>query len=304
MDKKILLDCIKKADNNPSEYNKTVLSGLSGEKIISLLRNMAPVLLANETAYLEVGVFQGLSLLSVAGSVPESKAYGIDNFAFFDSEGKNMKIVNERMQKLGIKNADIINEDYENALERLSTYTANRKIALYFVDGPHDYRSQLMCLLLIRPHLAATAVIVIDDCNYRHVRQANRDFLLTNPEYKLIFQAYTKAHPSNLIGDDRKDAERGWWNGINVIVKDSNNQFLPFYPPTLRDRTLFENDHTLHTVRYPEALKKYSGLIDSLAGITGSKFSRDLKGRYKSLNTFSDGLSADMYNPSFFTDNE
>ena len=27
------------------------------------------------------------------------------------------------------------------------------------------------------------AVIVIDDCNYRHVRQANRDFLIAHPEY-------------------------------------------------------------------------------------------------------------------------
>lgn len=304
MDKKELLECIKLAEENPFDYDKNGLSGLTGKKIIALLRNFSGKILNDQVTYLEVGVFQGLSLLSVADRVPGIDVYGIDNFAFFDREGKNLNIINERIGRLNARNAKIINKDYEDALENLNKYTGSRKIGLYFVDGPHDYRSQLMSLMLIKPYLANNAVIVIDDSNYRHVRQANRDFLMTNPEFKLIFQAYTKAHPSNLKGEDRRDVEKGWWNGINVILKDSNNSFSPFYPPTLRDRILFESDHHLHTVRFPEAIKKYSGLINLIASLSGkNRFRKDLTGTFKTLNTYSDNLTRDNYNKSFFADN-
>ncbi len=160
-----------------------------------------------------------------------------------------------------------------------------------------------MCLLLIKPYLADNAVIVVDDSNYRHVRQANRDFLLTNQEFKLTYQTYTAAHPENLKKEARMEAEAGWWNGINVILKDNKGSFKPFYPPTLRNRQLFENDHIIHTVRYPEAVRKYSWLTNILAKLRGGKFREELTGSYKVLNTFSNDLNEVKFNPSFFDQN-
>jgi predicted O-methyltransferase YrrM len=299
MEKQELLKCIGDAEQIPFEYDNSILSGLSGKKIISLLRNLAGKILNDRVTYLEVGVYQGLSLLSVADSAPQVEIFGIDNFASFDKEGKNLNIVNERIRSMNADNAKIINKDYEDALENLADFIGSKKVGLFFVDGPHDYRSQLMCLMLIKPHLASNAVIVVDDSNYRHVRQANRDFLLTNPDFRLIYQTYTKAHPANLSGDDKKGAETGWWNGINVIVKDNDNLFEPFFPPTMRSRQLFENDHHIHTIRYPEAVRKYAGLINLLAGIRSNQFRKDLTGEYNMLNTFSSGLDEVKFNPSF-----
>jgi len=293
-----LLECIRKADENPSEINNSVLSGFSGAKIISLLKNLAEIIVNNENTYLEVGVFRGLTLLSVAGSVPAHNVYGIDNFAFFDKEGRNLGIINERMELLNLRNARIINEDFENALENLNKFIPGKKAGLYFIDGPHDYRSQMMALLLIKPWLSKDAVIVIDDCNYRHVRQANRDFLMTDPDYKLIFQAYTKAHPGNLTEDERKQAESGWWNGINVIVRDPDNSFEPFYPPVDKDKSLFTNDHLIHTAMYPGASRKFLRLTGILASLSGKMKLNSQKGKFRSMNTYSDGLNYDNYNPS------
>ncbi len=300
MDKEIILGCLKNAEAGPTTPGNDVLTGFSGAKLIAMLQNLASQFCDEENAYLEIGVYQGLSLLSVAMACPGTRAFGIDNFAFFDRDGQNLGIVNERMQKLGISNATIINEDYEDALEDLDRRTGNRKIGLCFIDGPHDYRSQLMCLLLVRQYLAGEAVIVVDDSNYRHVRQANSDFLKTNPDFRLIFEAYTKAHPSNLSNAEKEEARMGWWNGVNVIVKDREGKFSPMYPPTLRDRTLFENDHFIHTVKLPEALKKYAPLVAGLAGLARKRFKKDLVGKYRSLNTYSDGLKNENYNPSFF----
>lgn len=299
MEKQELLKCISDAEQNPFEYDNSILSGLSGKKIIALLRNLAGKILNDRVTYLEVGVYQGLSLLSVAESSLQFEIFGIDNFAFFDKEGKNLEIVNDRIRRLNAFNAKIINKDYEDALENLSEFIGSKKVGLFFVDGPHDYRSQLMCLMLIRPHLAPNAVIVVDDSNYRHVRQANRDFLVTNPDFRLVFQAYTKAHPANLAGDDKKKAETGWWNGINVMVKDDENLFEPFFPPAFRNRQLFENDHHIHTLKYPEAVRKYSGLINLLARIRSNQFTKDFTGEFNTLNTFSSSLDKFKLNPSF-----
>ena len=304
MNKHELLECIKKADANPAETDKSVLTGFSGAKILSLLKNFATIIVNDELTYLEVGVYQGLTLLSVAGSVPEYEVFGIDNFAFFDKDGKNLDIIKERMNRLNLRNARIINEDFEDALENLGKFIGNKNPGLYFIDGPHDYRSQLIALLLIRPWLSENAIIIIDDCNYLHVRQATRDFLMIDKQYKLIFQAYTSAHPNNLKEADRRDVESGWWNGINVIVRDPFNNFEQFFPPVVKDKSLFTNDHYIHTARYPKAFRKYSRIVNILTSLSGRRSVKSPEGKYGSLNTYSDDLTYDNYNPSFFNSTE
>lgn len=282
-----------------SDENK-VLTGFSGKRMMGALQRLSKNLLKEDTCYLEVGVFQGLTLLSVAKELGDRHAYGIDNFAFFDKEGKNHDLVKDRMEKLSISNAHIINKDYEDALENLDKELNGKKVGVYFIDGPHDYRSQLMCLALIKPHLAKNAVIIIDDSNYRHVRQANKDFLVTHPEFKLIFQSYTKAHPLNLSGKDRKEAEEGWWDGVNVIVHDPENELETIYPPTYRKRTLYENEHIIHASKSPETMIGMLKFAKVLAPVVKmiSKKEMEIEGKYELMNTYSEGLPHNQFNAS------
>jgi hypothetical protein len=166
--------------------------------------------------------------------------FGIDNFTYVDPEKQNLNTVLSRTRELGLTNVDLINEDYEDALEFLEVAVGSCKVALYFVDGPHDYRDQLMCLELIKPHLHPHPVIVVDDANYPDVRQANRGFLATQRSYKLLFEAYTATHPPPNSGHDQEiEARQGWWNGVNVIVRDPDNRLPVMYPPTERSRKRF-----------------------------------------------------------------
>jgi predicted O-methyltransferase YrrM len=224
------------------------IEGATGKKTIGVLQRFGALLNDNE-CYLEVGVYRGKSLLSVAKTIVGKHAYGIDNFSQFDSEGKNREIIKQQKKKYNIDNCTLIDADFEEAFEKLEDYLKKKKIGLYFVDGPHDYRSQLMCLLLAKPFLADDAIIVIDNANYNHVRQANKDFLLTHPEYKLMFEAYSRAHPANLQGEELADAWENWLDGINIIVRDKKNYLKPLYPPTLEDKTLFLNEHRIHPMR-------------------------------------------------------
>lgn len=282
--------------------NAGVLSGYSGEKLVGCLQRLSEIAVNDDSCYLEVGVFQGLTLLSVGLAIPNQSAFGIDNFAFFDPDNRNLEIVRERQNKLKLNNVNIINEDYEDALENLGKHIGTKKVAVYFVDGPHDYRSQLMCLELIKPFLAENAVILVDDCNYLHVRQANRDFLVTNPSFKLLFESYTNVHPLNLAEPEREYHSKGWWDGINILVHDPKNILQSKYPPTHRNRALHENGHATHASKYPEAIPYLLPLINIMGGIvykTAKKLKNKesiLKGKFKAMNTFSENLPKDSFN--------
>lgn len=288
------------------------LSGYSGLKLIGTLQRLAKL---QESAgaghYLEVGVYQGLTLVSVAACLKEMTAYGIDNFSQFDPDGVNQGIVEQRASVNSIQKIDLINLDFEDALETLGEHIGDHKIGTYFIDGPHDYRSQLMCLLLAKPFLSERSIIVIDDCNYRHVRLANRDFLLSHPEYKLLFESYTRCHPANMTAEEVAQARLGWWNGVNIIVHDPENEIATMFPSTQRDRTLFENEHLVHTSRYAEIAPEVISFAQSLfsfrlinaAKCTVKIFRKKrnveggMKGRYKSANTYSEQLPQSRFNP-------
>ena len=182
-----IINSIENADKEGILFGSEVLSGYSGEKIIGVLQRFLSLLPDNgDACYLEVGVYQGLTLLSTALANPEIRCYGIDNFAFFDPNGQNYSLVKERIGKLNLNNVEIINKDYELAFNDLKEEIGSRTIGIYFIDGPHDYRSQIMCLQMALPYLSEDSIIIVDDCNYEHVKQANADFLKTNQNFNFL----------------------------------------------------------------------------------------------------------------------
>ena len=111
--------------------------------------------------------------------------------------------------------------DYEFALDNLNKFLKkDEKVGVFFIDGPHDYRSQLIPLLKIEKYLTNKSIIIIDDANYAHVRQATKDFLSINNSFKLLYEAYTESHVANLEESKKQNILDGWWNGVNIIVKD------------------------------------------------------------------------------------
>jgi predicted O-methyltransferase YrrM len=308
-----IINSIKEADSTGLILGTSheILSGFSGKKLVGCLQRLASLFSENkDTCYLEIGVFQGLTLLSVANACPGLACYGIDNFAQFDPKGENLGIVKSRMEKLDLQNSNIINKDYEDALEALEETIGQTKVGVYFIDGPHDYRSQLMCLELALPYLHENVVILIDDSNYKHVRQANRDFLVTHPEYKLVFESYTECHPVNMTQVQENDARNGWWNGVNVIVKDRDNKLKPMYPPTERERTLYENENNIHATKIAELAPHAVNIMQSIYEINLpitlvrifrfykllGRYHFSFKNRFKTLNTYSSELPTSNYN--------
>lgn len=258
-------------DNSFESIHKD-LSGFSGTKLVSTLQSLTK--LASEESsnniYLEVGVFQGLTLTSVASYNPEVDCFGIDNFSQFDKDGNNQALVKDRFDKFTEGNANLINMDFEDALLNLKSHIGDRKVAVYFIDGPHDYRSQYLCLDYIKPHLSENAVILIDDSNYAHVRRANHDWLRANQDFTLIFEEYTRIHPQHMDKKEEAEVRNGWWDGVNIIIKDQSQKSPRELPKVEDDLQIYYDDHLVHSAKYSryayKILRAFSfGLLPALA---------------------------------------
>lgn len=296
--KDFITEVIRKASDEEMLFKSEVLDGFSSTSLTALLQQLASNLDKDE-CYLEVGVFQGLSLLSVAKVLEEKgiKAYGIDNFSQFDTDGKNFGLVKERASKLSIENFGVINLDFEEALLNIEEHIEDKKVGLYFIDGPHDYRSQLLCLEQAKNAISENGVIVIDDCNYMHVRQATFDFLRLNPEYRLVFQAYAEMHPHQIGAKTNK-----WWDGIHVICK--NTEYEKVLPEV--DTAMMFAEHKMMTVKYPyqsyeaglfaAALRPFRPvkLVRRFIKLAKAVYASEKYGEYDYLNTFSKNLEKEI----------
>lgn len=280
-----------------TDHRARGLSGISGLKTVGLLQRLQRLFAADATAcYLEIGVFQGLTLVSAALEAPAMPCFGVDNFRILDPEGKNLSIVNQRIAAFATTNARLLNMDFEAALEALDAHTGGRKVAVYLVDGPHDYRSQLICLLLAKRHLHEQAVIIIDDANYADVRMATRDFLLGHPEFKMAFEAYTPDHPANLDVVTKNAAEAGWLNGVNVLVRDPDGLLPPMLPEVPAERTLYFNEWLTHRLRLAELAHQALVLADAAVrkDAAAERAARErLEAEYAGARTLFDGRHAD-----------
>jgi hypothetical protein len=272
------------------------VTGLSGDKLIGLLQRCAKISSTDNVCYLELGVFQGLTLSSVAAVASALPCFGIDNFSQNDADSRNRQIMEERLSKHTSGNASLINEDFEDALLSLPNHIGDKLVSVYFIDGPHDYRSQYLSLEFALPYLAEEVVILIDDSNYEHVRRANADWLKANPEFALLFEAYTPSHPGNIESSDLNTVKESWWDGLNVIVRDTNNVLPRSYPPVASSRERYFNDHLVHADRHaelaPRLLSVFSlSILLAFAGFTRLLFERwKFRNRFRSMNTYSEEL--------------
>jgi len=217
----------KTVDINLSAFDHT--EGYTGYRIIKLLQDFTRLFSGKKNiCYLEIGVFKGLTLNSVAIENPSIPCIGVDNFSQFDKDNSNKNCVIQTAKELKNDNISLIVNDFEEFLNTGDGLRKN-KIGVYFFDGPHDYRSQLVGLMQAVPHLAQGAIIVVDDCNYPHVRKANKDFLKAFPAFKLVLEVLTDAHPL-VHSKPMKKYKETWWNGIDVIVHDPDDRLELNFP--------------------------------------------------------------------------
>ena len=195
-------------DRKMRVFDEINLVGMSTENIRFFINTIVGKF-AKNSAYLEVGIFQGCSLLSAALFNSSTRCIGIDNFSNFDPNHENQHILKENLKKFpNLKNIEYYDKNYQGAIGELFAKEPDLKISVYYYDGSHDYENQLNGLRIMLPHLAKRCIILVDDINCECVEKANRVFISQNHDFRSVFRIKTY-----------ENATRTWWNGFEVISR-------------------------------------------------------------------------------------
>ncbi|MBW4639532.1 MAG: class I SAM-dependent methyltransferase [Gloeocapsa sp. UFS-A4-WI-NPMV-4B04] len=157
------------------------IKGMTTANVMQLLNFAVECMEPNEI-YCEVGCFQGSTLIGSLLKHQDTMAYAVDNFSEFDPSGENIEKLAVNLAKFGLdEQVSFCDQDFEEFFFSLRDFDTEDKIGVYLYDGAHDYRSQLLGLLLVKPFLAEQALIIVDDSNWSAVQQANWDFIAAHP---------------------------------------------------------------------------------------------------------------------------
>ncbi len=197
---------------------RKVLDGIPGSMTTTLvmtLLNMAVRNLEDGEIYCEAGPGKGATLVgALLGN--DRQAVAVDNFSEFDEPPK-FDILVDNLHRFDVRErVDFYREDILDSL-------ADELIApigVFFYDAAHDYRTTLMALLMVRRHLAPEALVVVDDWNFRHVKQAVWDWLAVTPGVSMV---------CNFTTDE--NGVEPWWNGLIVLSVRRDSASLPGWLP-------------------------------------------------------------------------
>ncbi len=187
--------------------------GMATANLMQLL-NFAVEYMEADEAYFEVGCFQGLTLIGALLNHQTKTGYAVDDFSESNFDEENIEHLGINLSLFDLEDQVIFcNQNFEEFFCDLRNITPDHKIGVYFYDGAHDYRSQLLGLLLAKPFFAEQALIVVAHTNSSSVQQANWDFLAAHPECQLLLDLPTP-----------KDSHYTFWNGIQVFSWDVNQE--------------------------------------------------------------------------------
>ena len=175
------------------------VAGLSEENNLALLA-LAAGCLEDGEAYVEAGSYRGRSLIAAALGGART-AIGIDNFSFDDADPAGLAANVERFgvaDRVWVIDGDTVAVLREHRLP---------PIGVFFYDADHSTAATRAALDAVRPLLAASAVIVVDDAEWPRVRAATDAFVDANAEAELRLRIAGRA-----------DGQPWWWDGMDLVA--------------------------------------------------------------------------------------
>jgi hypothetical protein len=187
------------------------IPNLATENVLALL-NLAASLLGPGESYAEVGSYYGASLIgAMRGNHGDFVA--VDRFSFDVPEVRGQPLLRasragleESLARFGAQNATILEGDAFELIE--GGELADRRVGVYYWDGPHDYDGQLRGMRAVEPWLAEEALIVIDDYDWEAVGQATHDYVAAESRAELLVE----------IGGEAA-GQVWWWDGVAAIAR-------------------------------------------------------------------------------------
>ena len=189
--------------------------GLARENNLALL-NLAGSLLEDGESYVEVGTYNGTSLIAaMVGN--DGDFVGIDDFSMGEASTDTLR---GNLTKFGVDGATILEGD---AFTLIPTGAlGERKVGVYYYDATHSYEAQLEGLRVIEPWLTERALLIVDDTDWDQVERASHDYLAQQPKARLLLW---------IPGKDK--GLPAWWEGVQVIAWESDADAVPQHAEAL-----------------------------------------------------------------------
>jgi len=155
-----------------------------------------------DEAFVNVGVWQGFTLLCGMIPNPTKICIGVDNFSEFG--GPRDAFLN-RFQKHRTKSHRFYDMDYKAYLLNIH----QGPIGFYIYDASHAYLDQLKGLQIAEPFFSETCVVMVDDTNWQEPREATLNFIAaSSSRYEMLLDVKTRhnCHPT-------------FWNGLMIFQR-------------------------------------------------------------------------------------
>jgi hypothetical protein len=172
---------------------------------IGAIINRSVSCMAQDTCFVNVGVWNGFTLLSGMVGNRDKLCIGVDNFSEFGGPREQfLRRFNEHKSPKHLF--------YDIDYREYFTKVHSGEIGFYIYDGEHSYENQVMGLKLAEPFFARTCVVLVDDTNGigpRQAKQATLDFInQSRNKYEILLDAQTRGngHPT-------------FWNGLMIFRK-------------------------------------------------------------------------------------
>lgn len=178
--------------------------GLARENNLALL-NLAASLLSEGESYVEVGAYNGTSLIAaMLGNASDFVA--VDDFSFRDASREQLLA---NLRRFGLDGVTILEGDAFALLP--GGALGARRVGVYYYDAAHSYEAQLEGLRIVEPFLAERALLIVDDTDWKQVAAAMRDYLAAQPQARLLFSI-----------PGREKGLPAWWEGVQVLAWDAS----------------------------------------------------------------------------------
>jgi predicted O-methyltransferase YrrM len=205
------------------------VEGMASVRKLRLLNALASRLPTDGSeCYLEIGTFQGKSLIATLSGNGEVKAVACDNFSEWDNaaEPRNARALRANLARHGMADrVRFFDVDFRDLLSSWTTHEL-RPVGLYFFDGPHDEESQYAGIALAEPILADHALVVVDD--WRHA--ADSGSRAEEGTRRAISQSQNMWEIMRVLPARRNGDRDLWWNGLGILQFERRSQVSAFPP--------------------------------------------------------------------------
>jgi hypothetical protein len=195
------------------------VEGMASIKKLKLL-NLAVSCLpqGGKECYMEVGTYQGKSLIAACLGNAHVPVFACDNFGMFDDPvaPKNFPILEGNIARYGLSSqVKFFNTDFREVLRGWKKRRLP-PIGVYFYDGAHNEESQYLGIKLVEDQLADRAIVIVDDWRFAPDSPSYAE-AGTRHAMQQSFNKWTITHvlPARFNGDKEQ-----WWNGVAVISFD------------------------------------------------------------------------------------